>query len=214
MNLNAVKESYTVDKREDARKDPWAHYVARPLSFYPAWLCIKMGISANSVTIAGLLIGIGGCGLMAFGFLVWGAVMVNIYGMMDYVDGDIARATNTQSEYGGRLDGLGYLVMTATLFISVGIGLNSMLLVALGTIASFTRIFRYAVSYQANLSPESGSPNILVRAGMAIIAIRDPLLLACAIAGCLDMFIYFYVVVNAGELLMVLSKVIKPPREN
>ncbi len=209
MKLSEVKASYTVDKIADAQKDPWAHYVARPLSYYPAWLCIKLGISANATTIVGLLIGISGCALMAYGYMMWGAILVNLYGLSDYVDGDIARATKTQSEYGGRLDGLSYLVITAFLFMSIGIGLNSPNVVMLGVGASFIRIFRFAITYQAQIPSESGKSNLLIRAGMAIIGVREPLLLICAIAGYLDIFIYFYFVINTLELLAVMLKIVR-----
>lgn len=209
MNLKEVKASYTADKIADAQKDPWAHYVARPLSFYPAWLCIKLGLSANSVTTAGFVIGAMGCVLFAYGHLIWGAVLVNIYGLLDYADGDIARATNTQSDYGARLDGFSYLVITAALFVFVGIGLNSQILLVFGVAASFIRIFRFALSYQAQITAESGKPHIIIRMGMAIIGVREPLLLICAVAGYLEIFIYFYFVVNLCELVVVMQKVLK-----
>ena len=209
MKLSEIKASYTADKIADAQKDPWAHYVARPLSFYPAWLCIKMGISANAVTWAGLFIGIAGCVLFALGHMIWGAVLVNIYGLSDYIDGDIARATKTQSDYGGRLDGLSYLVITFLLFPCIGIGTGNINLLFCGMGASAIRIFRFAVAYQAQVSPESGKPNILIRTGMGIIGVREPLLLICAITGYLGIFIGFYLVVNAGELLAVLRKVLR-----
>ena len=213
MKLRDIRASYTNQKREDAKKDPWAHYVARPLSFYPAWLCIRLGISANTVTLSGLMIGLAGCMVFMFGQLIWGAVLVNIYGLMDYVDGDIARATKTQSTYGARLDGLSYLVITGVLFISIGIGLGEQSLIAVGFFASYTRILRYAISCQANLPSESGKPNIIYRIGMAIIGIREPLLLVCAIVGYLDIFICFYLAVHICELFVIVNKVVAKPKE-
>jgi len=209
MKLAEVKASYTVEKREDARKDPWAHYVARPISFYPAWLFINLGISANAVTVAGFLFGLAGCGLFLSGHMIWGAVLVNVYGLFDYVDGDIARATRTQSNYGARLDGFTYMAITAVLFICIGIGIGNTNIMVFGVAASFFRIFRYAISYQAQLPSESGKPNLLIRAGMAIIGVREPLLLICAVAGYLDIFIYFYFAINSCELFAIMWKVLR-----
>ena len=208
MNLAEVKASYSKEKREDAKaKDPWAHYVARPLSFYPAWLCIKLGITANQVTIAGLFVGLGGCFLIEHGYFILGAVFVNIYGMADYVDGDIARANHTESEYGSRIDGVGYLLMVSLLFICVGVGLDSYPYLLLGFLASHARILRYALSAQAQLSPEGGGAGFLTRFGMAMIGVREPLLLICAIANRLDVFLIFYALINACELFVILFRI-------
>lgn len=209
MNLSEVKASYTAGKRADALKDPWAHYVARPLSFYPAWLCIKLGISANIVTIIGLSLGLAGCIGFAYGHMIWGAILVNVYGLLDYVDGDIARATKMQSDYGARLDGFSYMAIVAVLFVCVGIGLNNPQVLVFGVVASFIRTFRYAITYQAQVQSQGGKPNIFIRLGMATIGAREPLLLVCAISGHLDYFLYFYCAVNFCELLVVIPKVLR-----
>ena len=209
MNLKEVKASYTISKRVDAQKDPWAHYIARPLSFYPAWLFIKLGVSANTVTKVSLAFGLVGCVEFAHGHMIWGAILVNVYGLLDYVDGDIARATKTQSDHGARLDGFSYMVMVALLFICIGIGLNNSFVLVFGIATSFIRVFRYAITYQAQVKPHEGKPNIIVRLGMATIGAREPLLLVCAIGGYLDYFIYFYCVINICELLVVLSEVLR-----
>ena len=209
MKISEVKASYTAQKREDARKDPWAHYIIRPISFYPAWLCIQLGISANVVTLVGLTIGLAGCGLFLNGNMLWGAILVNIFGLSDYVDGDIARATKTQSEYGGRIDGLCYLLMTGVVFICIGVGLQEPLLVIAGVVASYTRIFRYAITYQAKLPQEMGSPSLPIRIGMAAIGAREPMMLLCAIFGRSDIFLYFFAVVNFCEFVMILKKVVR-----
>ena len=208
MKLKEVKASYTADKKADAQKDPWAHFVARPISYYPAWLCIKLGISANVVTIVGLLIGISGCALMAYGYMIWGAVLVNLYGLSDYIDGDIARATKTQSKYGARIDGLSYLVITALVFVCVGIGSGVHIILMIGIAASFIRIFRYAITYQADVPSESGKPSLIIRAGMAVIGAREPLLLVAAITGYLGIFVVFYAIANSAELLMIMIKIL------
>jgi len=210
MNLTDVKASYSSEKREDARvKDPWAHYIARPISFYPAWLCIKLGITADQVTIAGLLIGIIVCVFIACGYFIVGAILVNIYGIADYIDGDIARATHTETEYGSRLDGISYLVILSLLFICVGIGLNGYLYLLLGLMASHTRVLRYALSAQAQLPQEGIRAGFLTRCGMVVIGMREPLLLICAVASRLDLFLGFYAIVNVCELGVIMSKVMK-----
>lgn len=212
MTLNEVRASYTGEKLESGIKDPWAHHVARPISFYIAWLLIRCRVTANSVTLVGLALGMAGCASLASGgywAMIAGAVLVNIYGLLDYVDGDIARATKTESKYGARIDGLSYLVVTGLLFIAVGIGLRDPLYLWLGLAASYVRIFRYAVSYQSGLPSEGPQPNVLVRLGIIAITLREPLLLVCAITGTLHWFLVFYAVVHLGELGVILVRVFK-----
>jgi len=226
-SMKEVKDSYTDKKKEDAKKDPWGHNVFRPLSFYPAWLCIKLGITANQVTFAGIAIGIVGCGLLAFGSwgaIILGAILVNLSTLADFIDGDVARTTHTESEYGDRMDGFAYLVMVALLPISVGIGLyrhpdilfslTPWVYLFLGIIASYTRTFRYAASYQSRLSAEPGEQRpgllgFLTMWGMRLIIIRELLLLVCAICNALSLFLAFYAVMNTLEMLVILGKVMK-----
>ena len=213
IKLEQVKASYTADKRADAEKDPWAHYVARPLSFYIAYLFIRTGIVVPvKVVFAGMYIGMIGCGFLISGYywtMLVGAILININGLLDYVDGDIARSTNSVDEYGGRLDGFNYLLITALLFICIGIGLDDVTLFLVGVGASFIRIFRFAITYQANIPSESGKPNIIIRAGMAVIGAREPLLLICAISGYLDIFLWLYLVINTCELVAVMLKIVR-----
>lgn len=211
LNLADIRASYTEGKREDARKDPWAHYVARPVSFYIALPLANWGVKPVNLVFTGLIIGLGGCFLLSLGHywtIVLGATLVNINGLLDYVDGDVARATNTVDEYGARWDGINYLTITGLLFMCVGFGLGGFSYLLLGAGASFVRIFRFAVTYQAQLPASPSKPNILTRFGMAVIGVREPLLLMCAISNTLGLFLVFYFVVNVCELSAVLSKLL------
>lgn len=211
MNLEEIKAAYNEEERERARKDPWVYYVLRPISPYMAYPLIKWKISANQVTFVGLGVGLGGCGLLAFGHWMLGAILVNLYAISDCVDGTIARATGTTSKYGARIDGTAYMIILALLFTCVGIGLylqtGILTYLLLGMVASFIRMLRYAISFQAQLPHEGGKPNILIRLGMIAITIRDPLLLISALTGALGYFVAFYVLVHSCELLVILSKI-------
>jgi len=211
MRLDEIKASYTGDKRESGKKDPWAHFVLRPLSFYVAYPLINQGISANQVTFASLASGLVGCTFLALGFywaVVLGAVIINVYELLDYVDGDIARATNTTTTYGATIDGTNYMIITSLLFIAIGFGLHNPLYLTLGFVASLIRILRYAITFQAKLV----LPNRLNKIhtlGIIAITSRDPLLLICALVNLLPWFLIFHVVINASELCAILVILIK-----
>jgi len=213
ITLKQVKASYTANKREDARKDPWAHYVARPLSFPIAYWLMRCGVTVPvKVVFAGMSIGLAGLMCFASGGGYWwmlaGAILININGLLDYVDGDIARTLDKVDEYGGRIDGLNYLIITGLLFACIGSGLDTPWMIV-GAWASFLRMLRFAVTYQANIPSVSGKPNIFFSIGMAIIGAREPILLACAVLGRLEIFLLFYLIINYLELVAVLNSTLK-----
>lgn len=105
-----VRNSYSVSK---AKKDILCHswyYILRPLSFRLATIFIRCGWSATAVTILGfpfllagfLFIAAGGYERFAFGLT--GGFLLNVWCVLDCVDGDIARATNSKSKLGNLLD--------------------------------------------------------------------------------------------------------------
>lgn len=210
LSLADIKASYTEVKKEEAKKDPWAYYIARPISFYLTYWLIKMGVvTPVHVVFAGLGIGMVGCAFLMLGnywAVILGAVLVNVHGLLDYVDGNVARTLNKVDKYGARMDGVSYLIITTLIFTSVGIGTGY---VALGLTAALLRLLRYAITYQHNLPGEPLKTNMLYRVGMVAITVREPLLLVCALTGTLYWFLAFYVVVHMGELGVILVKVFK-----
>jgi len=122
---NNVRLSYAKEKISEDRGDFWVYYVIRRISFYPTWLFLKLGISANQATYISMVVGVGGCWLLAFGNYVTrvtGALLVNFWIILDCVDGNIARYKETSSDYGEFIDALGGYLLNAILFLFVGIG--------------------------------------------------------------------------------------------
>ena len=103
----------------------WGRFVLRKASYYWVWLFLKLGLSANLVTGVGFLIGCAGCALIAIGSYIWmivGASLVNLWALLDYADGQVARWNNSSSNYGRFLDNLADTGMAALLFVSLGVG--------------------------------------------------------------------------------------------
>ena len=102
----------------------WAHVLIR-ISYYPVWLFLRLGISANQVTYLSLISGTIGCMFLAFGTykgMIIGALLVNIYALLDNVDGNMARCTNSCSKYGEFVDDLAGVIISVLLFTCAGIG--------------------------------------------------------------------------------------------
>ena len=63
----------------------------------------KAGIGANSLTCAGLAVGIAAMICIAFGLFVWGLILLLVSRLFDGLDGAVARATR-KTDFGGYLD--------------------------------------------------------------------------------------------------------------
>ena len=125
MTINDIRSKFPQEKRRLDRDNPWLYFVVRPISFYPTWLFLKLGISANQTTYIGLIIGVIGCVFLAFGSYwaaIVGAVLTNIAYLFDVIDGNIARYTNSCSKYGHYIDGIATYIMVPLTFITVSIG--------------------------------------------------------------------------------------------
>lgn len=181
--INNIFSSYTVDKKDQDREDVWLYYIMRRISFYPTLLFLKMGVSANQATYISMVVGVIGCGFLAFGncgIRIAGASLVNLWIILDCVDGNIARYRKTFSHYGEFIDALSGYMMNGLLFLSVGIGafihiessfgvvtqflcinLNEGILIILGAWASLAIILPRLIYHKfINTFPEAQSAEI------------------------------------------------------
>lgn len=107
------------------KRNLWGHFVLREVSYYLAWFCLRLGVSAKMVTGSGFIIGCIGCVLLAAGSyngIIIGASLLNLWALLDYVDGNVARCTNSCSDYGMFLDDISDSIIPAFMFTSIGIG--------------------------------------------------------------------------------------------
>lgn len=64
----------------------------------------RFGVSANMLTVVGLLLNVGVAVVIATGHPRWGGVLLLLASAFDMADGAVARATNSISRFGGFLD--------------------------------------------------------------------------------------------------------------
>jgi len=77
-------------------------------------LLIKIGVTPNMVTVMGLLLNMLAAGIFVYGaenadrndhsFVVWAGLAILIGGLMDMIDGRMARIGNMESDYGALFD--------------------------------------------------------------------------------------------------------------
>jgi phosphatidylserine synthase len=111
------------------RKDSFiSRYVYRPISFYLAVPFVRLGFSANQVTLLGLLIASIGLILLATGnppVVLAGSILCAIQVLLDYVDGNIARLHGKTSHLGKFLDGIVDTIISVLTPLAVAVGLYS-----------------------------------------------------------------------------------------
>lgn len=125
LTIAGIRSSYSEEKRASDKDDPWLYFVVRPVSFYPTWLFLRLGISANQTSFIGLVIGITGCVFLFFGSYwaaITGAILINVSYLFDVADGNIARSKDSCTKYGQYIDDLATYILVPLTFISVGLG--------------------------------------------------------------------------------------------
>ena len=94
-------------------------------SIYFTWIFLRLGISANTVTIlSGIAAIIGGILLVSKNIwvVIFGIFFLHLYYLLDYSDGEIARYNNTSSIKGWFLDWYMLFIRDAAMFTGLAIG--------------------------------------------------------------------------------------------
>ncbi len=104
-----------------------ARRVARPLALHITWVVIPWGISAHSMTLAAMAVAIASAVAFGFGtvagFLI-GAALLQLWYLLDHVDGQLARFHGTASLDGVQLDYLMHHLVNIIVPVGVGWGLS------------------------------------------------------------------------------------------
>lgn len=110
-----------VGRRSD---EHWAgRLYMRGVSIYVTRAALALGLSADGVTLLMLAVGLAGSTLLFVGG-VWPAigafVGVQLYLLLDCVDGEVARWNSTESPRGVYLDRISHYLVEATLLVGLG----------------------------------------------------------------------------------------------
>ena len=89
--------------------EKWWWKIVRNIGVVLASVFIKLGISANQLTVSRFIV-LGPCALVGFAmpgywWPIFGLICVLTYSVLDFCDGTIARKTNSITKVGGWLDG-------------------------------------------------------------------------------------------------------------
>ena len=119
--LQDLRSSLPAEKnRSDAY---WTRWVLRPLSYPISWLFLQWGWSANAVSYLSAVVAILGGVLLSlpyFRFQVLGAILLNLFAVLDCADGNVARITGTTGPWGAWADALGGYVAYVAALLGAG----------------------------------------------------------------------------------------------
>ena len=119
--FSKMKSSMPAWKRE---KDPvLTRIIYRPISFAIASICANYGVSANTISYLSALLAIIACLCFIIPIStshIIGAVLCNVWLLMDCVDGNIARAVKKQP-FGSFADSMSSYLLVGLLCTSMGI---------------------------------------------------------------------------------------------
>ncbi|HEY1067397.1 MAG TPA: CDP-alcohol phosphatidyltransferase family protein, partial [Pirellulales bacterium] len=111
--------------RRDAG-NPLAIYVARPLALLLTAAVAPWGITAHQATLAALVVALAASGAFTLGGPGWfllGALLWNLWYLVDHVDGQLARLKGQASLDGAALDYLMHHLVNVAVPASIGYGL-------------------------------------------------------------------------------------------
>ena len=102
------------------KKDPLTtRFIYRPISFVIASLFCEIGWGANAVSYLSACIALVACGCFVAGAPIVAAILINIWGILDCVDGNIARCVKKE-KFGDFADSMSSFICVGLMFSCMG----------------------------------------------------------------------------------------------
>lgn len=114
----------SLPKNKSSVSSFWVKLVARPLSFLFTFIFVNLGCSANFISILSGITSVIGCVLLAIPNIVSmfiGVLLINLWIILDCVDGNIARVTKKTTRMGEFYDAAYGYIICAFDFLAIGI---------------------------------------------------------------------------------------------
>jgi len=236
---------YSIEKQKEDKETVWVYYVTRKISFWITPFFLKLGISANQSSCLAIITGIMAAILIMMGnwkIVLSGAILMQVWLILDSVDGNIARYKKTFTSFGKFLEELDGAIIAALFFSSIGVAaskipgfipfsieISSYLFIILGIITSFSVIFRHLISrhfqvifykekefkIESLLKPGLLFPsyNLAIKF-LGIYSLAQPLLILAIIFNLLGLYTIIYFLMTAGATFANISFLIFEAKRN
>lgn len=222
------RKAMTPEKRVNAKKDIFAFYIGRPLSYVLTIPFLQFNVKPNTVSFLSILPSIMGFLILSF----WGNeegrwigwLCFFLWNLLDGVDGNIARYTGQTSKLGGLWDATSGYFANVLLFCSMGMlafhDTNSIVACACGYLAANMAIFPKLVMHKRmSLYGEASSEfnskkdyNLLKVIALNVTSTSGFLQVIMLIAILnfhADFFCYTYFIINFVIMVYSCSKLLK-----
>jgi phosphatidylglycerophosphate synthase len=204
----------------------WTRFVLRPLSLPVAWLALRLGLSANGVSYLSVLFSAAGGILFSqagFALPLWGAILLNLFSVLDCADGSVARTAKTSGPWGAWADAvMGFVAYTAV-FLSTGVYVYRQtgwwwILVVAGLTASANLLTRVAYQIYKNIEGETAHGSVSFERKLAenvgVTGLMMPGLILCHFAGGMEYIVAFNAFFYGGGCVATILKLIQKSRSS
>lgn len=215
----------SLPKSKNSKSSWWVKLWVRRFSFIPTYLFANLGWKPNYVSYLSAVVSLIGCALLivpSVNVKLLGAILINIWLVLDCVDGNIARVTKIYNHFGEWADALSGYMTLAFLYFSMGMSVyfngesfvfdELIWVVIIGFLTSMFDILsrlvhvkfnnvRYAQSVSDYTEEESGKRGVAyirkrVSKELGLSGLLMPLLLFGAYFSLLEYILYFYFIFN------------------
>lgn len=131
----------SLPKEKNKKSSLWVKLIIRRLSFIFTWIFINLSFSANMVSYLSILVTTAGSIFLMIDssyYRIIGTVLINLWLILDCVDGNIARCKKKFSPFGSMVDAFGGYYTIAFSYLAIGIA-------AFHTTILFTSETRYII---------------------------------------------------------------------
>lgn len=231
MNYSLKKIVESLPVKKNSNSSWWVKLWVRKASFPFTWLFINIGFSPNAVSVLSIAFVMAACAgyvISTPATIITAVVLINVWLVLDCVDGNIARCRKQKTIYGEFVDDIGGYFVVAFIYLAIAFCVYNMggLLVeegnkwmlAAGGVASICDILarlinKDYVNFSKNRSDyvqddyrtESKKSLSYVRRRvgkeLGVSGLFMPLTIVCAFWHCYDLLVLFYLLFNGFALL-------------
>jgi len=151
----------------------------------PADLLIGLGVTPNTLTLAGLVIGVVAGVVLALGFFAAGGALILVTGFVDMLDGAVARNQRAATTFGATFDSISDRYVDCIVLLGLGIaGINWLYVGAalMGSLlVSYVRAKGEAMGFQCTAGVAERSERLIILAIGLLIGFVAPAVLLVAV---------------------------------
>ncbi len=215
-SIHDIRVSLPAEKK--ASDGIWTVFILRPLSIPVTWLALRLGMSANGVSwFSAVIAAAGGIlfGLTGFWLPLAGIILLNLFSILDCVDGNVARVTGTAGPWGGWSDAVVGFIAYTVIFLASGVyvflrgGWWPVLLVA-GITSSANLLTRVAYQKYKTIEPGTAQGSVsaeqMLAENFGITGFLMPALILCHFFGGMIWIVWFNAIFYCGGACITLLK--------